>query len=539
MSESESTTLEVFLMNGDIIGAVRPDDDFLLLRRVRMADALAEIRLTALTKVADAGQSVFGILLDEVDNSVIEPILFERFRDNLVAFLASETPPDFEPMAGVFVDNMQMGHNAARLIDSACKDADLARRHPPETLLTQGPAGARDDVETAILMALGDDEISITQLIERSPVEWWGGRAIIAGMLDSGALSKVGDPEEFATVELDTGDIEPLPEVDVEPIEEPVVLDEPELVEEPEIPEEPVVLDEPAPFDDPAPPDEPDPIEEPVALDAIPPIDPDTYEEAETVEELAPVVDPAPPEDPLLDEEPTLRPEPAVPPPDLEDDGELDPSLLDEPPPEEEGGEPASPEEIARWLDTGEHISDEDMAFFEDHENDRGAGEGGFSTELHNLDKVDVTDAAEMPNQVIEADEAPAAKFSAPVLSEREALEKIEVCNDVLRRIAEAFDDAAGPGRGRTQMQLLVDGAPSKYTALLHDLTVLDNGELPAEDLLDNLAGRPPSEHRQLINSALKNVIERALSSAADDLPEDSFDDVYESVAGYNKRLGL
>ena len=440
----EEWPFEVFLMNGDIIGAVSPQDDSLLLRRIRHTNSLDTERLESLEKVASAGQSIFGQLLDEVESTVIEPILTERFRDNLTAFVASGHGPHFEAQMGVFVDNMQMGQNSARLIDTACKEADRAISVQLSTAVVLGSTEPRDEFESAVARHASTTPVPVALLLELAPVEPWTGRALVASMLDSGALA---DP----SVQLSNLDVAP------------VQLDEAED-------------------------DEPTVEVENVLLEA------EDFEEIEEIEEIA-------------DSEPDESPVSPV------DSGDM-----------------------AKWLDNGDHISEEDLAFFEDHEHDRGAGEGGFSTEMHNLDRVDVGGEE---HEVLEADEAPSAKFSAPVLSEHDALEKIEVANDVLRRVTTAFDAASGHGRGRSQIQLLVDGAPSKYTALLHDLTITEAGELPAEDLLDNLAGRPPSEHRQLINSALKNVIERALSSAADDLPEDSFDDVYESVAGYNKRLGL
>ena len=108
----------------------------------------------------------------------------------------------------------------------------------------------------------------------------------------------------------------------------------------------------------------------------------------------------------------------------------------------------------------------------------------------------------------------------------KHAVGKLAVANEVLEAVVQAFDQAEGMGRGRAVVQLLVDGSPSRFTPLLHDLQVDETGRLPDEEVLENLAVRPASEHRQLLNQALFDIIERALSSAADDLPEDSFDHV-------------
>ena len=113
------------------------------------------------------------------------------------------------------------------------------------------------------------------------------------------------------------------------------------------------------------------------------------------------------------------------------------------------------------------------------------------------------------------------------------------MANDELTKVVHAFDEAEGSGSGRAVVQLLVDGCPPKYAPILHGLQVANDGTLPAEQVITNLQARPPTEHRQLMNQTLIDVIERALSSAADDLPDQVFDDMYEAIAGYRHRMGL
>ncbi len=190
------------------------------------------------------------------------------------------------------------------------------------------------------------------------------------------------------------------------------------------------------------------------------------------------------------------------------------------------------------WIESSSQmVSDDELDFFSDHDYDRGSSQdGAFSTDLHNLDKVEVDMGDDEP---IEADEAPAAKFSAPVLSEDDARGKIQVANEVLAIVVGAFDEAEGTGRGQSVVQLLVDGSPSKFSTILSDLRIGETGELPEEQVLDHLYARPASEHRQLIKNAMLDIIERALSSAADELPDEQFDSVFEKVAGYRGRMGL
>lgn len=193
---------------------------------------------------------------------------------------------------------------------------------------------------------------------------------------------------------------------------------------------------------------------------------------------------------------------------------------------------------LSDWLDTATSIDDDELEFFSDHDYERGSpDDGAFSTEQHNLDRVEVITPGPIDGEATE-DLAP-IRFSAPVLSADEATGKIKVANEVLSTVVRAFDSVDGPGRGNAVVQLLLDGSPSRYAALLQDVQIDDQGRIPEIAVLENLQTRPPSEHRQLINETLVDIIERALSSAADELPDETFDHVLESVAGYRQRLGL
>ncbi|MEZ4236712.1 MAG: hypothetical protein R3F59_11265 [Myxococcota bacterium] len=230
---------------------------------------------------------------------------------------------------------------------------------------------------------------------------------------------------------------------------------------------------------------------------------------------------------------------------------------------------------LTQWLNrTEEEIAEEDsdISIFSDHDYTRGAGGAGtYGTRRHHLDVVDLDDGPEgewpegegpdgaghvedvgmvvdegtdedeemyVEAEVIEANEAPVSRYGAPVLSTSDAVGKVDVTNEVLAVIAAAFDDAEGPGRGRAVLQLMVDGVPSQSAVVLHDLRVGETGELDSARVLRNLEVRPATEHRQLLNTSLTDLIERALSAAADELPDDRFDEVLASVAGYRQRMG-
>lgn len=446
--------LEVYLMNGEVIGAVARRDGQALLRRVRLADAVSPERLSELTRIAAEGGDLFGALIDQVPTEVIEPALADRFRENLVRWVSQTEDPSFTSLPGVFVDNMQMGHDTVQLVESCCRIADRALSYPTDTELVAGQGRPSDALEALVLERIGATA-RIGSLLPDLPAEPLTARAAIAAMLDTGLLLEGGvELQELHTDEVEI--LTPLPS---------------------QVPQTEDDEDE----DD---------------------------EDAPTVHAVNELVD--------FEDEPT--PAPATP---AADEGMVSPG-----------------DDLSKWLHTGD-LDDEDMAFFEDHEDDRGGGAGGFTTESHNLDKVDVTGHGAPEEEVIAVDEAPSARFAAPVLEEDIAVQKVAVCNDILRATAAAFDRVEGTGRGQAAVQLLVDGSPSKFSAVFHNLSITRDGEVLIDEVLDNLASRPQSEHRQLLNSALKDIMDRALNIAADELPDEEFDQLYESVAGYNQRLGL
>lgn len=198
---------------------------------------------------------------------------------------------------------------------------------------------------------------------------------------------------------------------------------------------------------------------------------------------------------------------------------------------------------LSRALEDGlivepeEEVEEEDEeleAFSGMSDHNRGGGQGGrFSTEVHNLDRVELVD-------VVDVDTGSGPRtFSAPTLAEDEAFEKIGVANEVLTVVATAIDAQGGEVSGREVAQLLVDGRPRDFIPLFDGIQVRKAGDLPPKTLLANLRQRPDTEQRRLLNRGLIDLLERALDKAADALEEDAFDAVLAEVMGYRQRLGL
>ena len=68
---------------------------------------------------------------------------------------------------------------------------------------------------------------------------------------------------------------------------------------------------------------------------------------------------------------------------------------------------------------------------------------------------------------------------------------------------------------------------------------VNDDGSISATELLAHLYRRPPTEHRSLLNRALNDLMERALSVGSEEMGDDAMDDVYNAYAEFKQAGSL
>jgi hypothetical protein len=77
------------------------------------------------------------------------------------------------------------------------------------------------------------------------------------------------------------------------------------------------------------------------------------------------------------------------------------------------------------------------------------------------------------------------------------------------------------------------------FGALLHGVEATPQGSFDAEVILKNLRRRPEAERRILLERAVMDLIDRALSIAAESLSEDDLDILLVDIAGYQQRMRL
>ncbi|MCB9687642.1 MAG: hypothetical protein H6738_11600 [Alphaproteobacteria bacterium] len=559
--------IAVHLLNGDILAATTPDDDRQIVRILHLLGSLTDQQAEDLESRAEVGNDVLGELFSMDLGPHLDEVLQERFVQNMCDFVTSTSTPRFTEQKGVFVANLQMGHDTPALIDEVCRLSDLAKAIDPEALIVRGRADpGTESARVTIADCLSQDPRTVSSLLHEVAVEPTRARVVLSEMLLDGVAApyladgtdegSLDDEETVAAeswprrpVAISKPPLPPPSEVAAAMDADAISLDVDDLlpsVEPEELEPEELGPEDLEPEDlEPAPPHMPD---------ALVPEDAEADVSEDTPSELLPTASFVSADPPVVEDDEFF---PEVDPEDLaeEDFPEADAEPLPdavpdpdgEPTPQTRAPEPAPggdsegvPRSLSDWMADSAVVGEEELDFFGDHDSDRGGdGDGRFKTASHNLDKVEVAAMDDDEDLAIEADEAPAARFGAPTITEEEAEAKIEVANEVLGEVLRAFDAAEGSGRGRAVLQLLVDGVPSQYSALLHDLRISDDGALPYRILLRNLSSRPTTEHRLLLTNGLLDIIERALSSAADELPDDQIDTLLEAVAGYRSRLGL
>lgn len=193
---------------------------------------------------------------------------------------------------------------------------------------------------------------------------------------------------------------------------------------------------------------------------------------------------------------------------------------------------------VAEALGSSLMDDEEVVEAFNDASDYRGGGKnaGAFMTQSHNLDIVSLDG---MEEEIEFDDDPPSQSFGAPPLSEEDAQNKIDVVNQILEVFSDEYNKAQGAGAGRSAVQLLIDGSPKPYKPLYDRVIATERGGLPKAQVLRNLYSRPSSEHRRLLREGLINIVDRSMSIAADELPDEGIDNVLESTAGFRQRIGL
>ncbi len=504
----------VYVMLGEILAAQSDEDDARLLARLVVGDLVEASQHEALRARVTKGGGLVESLFDVMPEQALLELLFERFRENLRAYLGAQQVEAFQAMDAVFTDNIQVGHDSRALVDelvaSSVRVAALAAQ--PAMVLAPGAVPPQSERQRHLLVRC-TDRIRLADLLDASGLEPGRTLEVAQDMLDRGMLVGLL-PQARRRAEARTDPLsarsEPAPDAGPEPTPE-AAAPPPEAAAPP--PETPAPAPEaPAPAPE-APARRPSRKEAPAAL-------PEPHSAPYALPKAA---DGAPRRSPLAAD-----------------------YIPDDPTVEDPRRGPVHP-----GVD-----EDEDLAAFQDYDTARGGG--SFLTDRALLDRVDLeeqpAEVAALPpassSELIEMEDAEQAgkdalksavslNFSGPKLHDDEIQRKLGVTNDVLATIAEAIEAVEGRGAGQARLQLLVEGTSVPLAPLFKGVELSNDGRLPVALVIKNLRKRPAGEHRRLLNRALSDLIERALSAAYESLDEAGLEAMLERIAGYQQRLGV
>ena len=78
----------VYMMGGVLMGAEAADEPYRILRRLGAERLITIGRAEELRALVADGESIFGILFDEIPGDRLDEVLFDRFEDALTSWIA-------------------------------------------------------------------------------------------------------------------------------------------------------------------------------------------------------------------------------------------------------------------------------------------------------------------------------------------------------------------------------------------------------------------------------------------------------------------
>lgn len=499
-------SLHLMVTSGELIGSESSEDDILLLRRGVISGLLSRVQAGEMMRKVEQ-LPVADQLYDVLDEGIVAGLLFDRFKENIGSWLCAESPIEQAAMPAIILTNVHLNHDSRALVGEIeqvlARTRALRRAEALRTIVRHTGLKVEGEDDKRVLSVVGGGR-PLADIVRASPFEELFTLDRVAQLLSDDVLAWVS---QDTFIDDDVTEIHsPVPEAAAPPQAQP-------QPEPPPVPLHSLRTIPPPPLDD----------EEGDDLSGV----------EDDLSELT--LDPDMPSGAELPLEPELEPE-TFSPADLGLEASPD--------------APASPAPLSVqgfYQGPDQDIADAELAMFSDQDLTRGKNEYVNSSELNQEDYIEIPTA--IPDEdSLEAGDAgdgdvhvgnARVRFSGPMLSDADARQKIEALNNALRVLSLAFDVAMGMGYGRSRIQLLLDGSPNEFGMLFQKLEANDDGSISATELLAHLYRRPPTEHRGLLNRALNDLIERALSVGSEEMGDDAMDDVYNAYADFKQAGSL
>ena len=188
----------VHLLRGEVVAATAADDDRQSVRMLLSTGILNSSQADEYDVMIESGDDVFSALL--IFGRAFDEVLVGRFRQNLCDYLSSVSAPRFYEQKGVFVANIQMGHDTRRLLDELCAQCDVARVVDVDNLVVRGvveptTTGSADPMSRTVANLVGTQPRTISSLLHELPLEPTRARVLIGQLLAIGVLETPGSAE--------------------------------------------------------------------------------------------------------------------------------------------------------------------------------------------------------------------------------------------------------------------------------------------------------------------------------------------------------
>lgn len=209
----EGERVTVYVMNGEVLACQAYDDDEQVLRRLSCSGVLDYLRVEQLRTEMGSGEPLSSLLYDAVAEEALQPVLFDRFRENLYRFLGGRSTLQFEPMETVFVDNLQFGHDSRALVEEliALREELAPLENDLDRVVQPGAGTVTSDAQVRFV-ELCADGVPLAELLDTSPFEASETLRFVRDMLDSGTLESDAPPRDRLALPTHSPVPDPAPE---------------------------------------------------------------------------------------------------------------------------------------------------------------------------------------------------------------------------------------------------------------------------------------------------------------------------------------
>ncbi|MCP4870772.1 MAG: hypothetical protein GY898_18880 [Proteobacteria bacterium] len=163
-------------------------------------------------------------------------------------------------------------------------------------------------------------------------------------------------------------------------------------------------------------------------------------------------------------------------------------------------------------------------------------GSGDFdifgSTDEDSADNAAVVDADGTGSIRISGTQGP---FTREQLNDFE--DRIKVFNNIFRVIFATFAEHITADKSQQRFNALLGSGQRQYPELFRDLSVGDDGTVPTQPLINNLAECPPGDYGALLHQGLYELIFSHLYDAKDMLPGEAESEMMERIVIYERQL--